>query len=95
MNLKENYERLFGKMPTENKLGQRITPKQPSLTENQQNKFFQLQKAFQQQYPSKQLRLKEGYILVDNLIVERAETLLNKNNNQIITTLKSFTKKCL
>ncbi len=91
MNLKENYERLFGKMIVENKLGQRINATvQPTLTEKEQLRFSNIQKSFQHQYPNKQLRLREGYVIVDNMIVERMETFFKKNNAQISTTLKQY-----
>lgn len=94
-NLKENYERLFGPMKKENKLGLRLNENVEKfvLTEQQQNKFFVIQKKFQQQYPNHQLRLKEGFVLVNNLIVEKVETFIKKDNNSIIMTLKSFVKK--
>jgi hypothetical protein len=91
VNLKENYERLFGKMIVENKLGQRIkTPVANSLTEKEQLRFSNIQKSFQHQYPNKQLRLREGFIIVDNMIVERMETFFKKNNAQISLTLKQY-----
>jgi hypothetical protein len=91
VNLKENYERLFGKMIVENKLGQRIkTPVANSLTEKEQLRFSNIQKSFQHQYPNKQLRLREGFVIVDNMIVERMETFFKKNNAQISLTLKQY-----
>jgi hypothetical protein len=91
MNLKENYERLFGKMIVENKLGQRIKQSTPnSLTEKEQLRFSNIQKSFQHQYPNKQLRLREGFVIVDNMIVERMETFFKKNNAQISLTLKQY-----
>lgn len=93
VNLKENYERFFGKMTTENKLGHRISaPNKPILTESEQNRFHSLQKVYQKQYPMNQLRLKEGYVMVNNMIVEKIETFIKKNNNQIIQILKSYSR---
>jgi len=92
MNLVENYKKLFGDFIKEDKLGHRIQPTKQILSESHQKRFNVIQKEYQKQYPSKQLRLKEGFVCVDNLVVERAETFLDKNNNQIIQLLKSYSK---
>ena len=94
VNLKENYIRLFGKMPEENRNGQRIKDADPiTLTETEMNRWVNLQRKFNAQYPKRNLQLKHGKVYVDTLLVEDAKRFLSLDNNGMIQKLKSSVQK--
>ena len=95
MNLKERYEKLFGKMEQLNHLGQKVkdpTTKQP-VSESDMQRWEALNKYFRNQYPTHTLQMKEGLIMVNKVVVENAESFFAKNNNQISSLLKGVCSK--
>jgi len=77
MNLKENYERFFGKItknPTE-----KIKP----LSESQKVRFSNITKNLAIKFPNAPLTIQGGYVYAAGIKVELAETFLSKSNIQI------------
>lgn len=91
MTLKENYERLFGPMIEENRLGQKVKKTVPVqlLTEAQQTKWKMLVNAFNAQYPKRALKIVNGEVRMDGFLVESAQTFLNRDRSGMIQTLKA------
>lgn len=84
MNLKENYERFFGKIPE--------SQKQPKviLSESQKARFTNLSHSMRLKYPNAPLTLKEGYVWMGSKKVEPVETFLNRSSLQINEMVRSF-----
>lgn len=96
MNLKENYERLFGKMDTFNKLGQKTNTNQKQefqLTTEQQNVWKQISNGFSHQYPKRTLLIKQGNVVVDGHFVENANKFFKMNRNQQVHIIKTAVTK--
>ncbi len=84
MNLKENYERFFGKIPENEK------QKQTILSESQKAKFTNLCQSMKFKYPNAPLTLKEGYVWMGSKKVEPVETFINRSALQINEMVRSF-----
>jgi hypothetical protein len=84
MNLKENYERFFGKINQE--------PKQTNktLTSEQKTRFINLSHQLKLKYPNAPLTLKEGFVWMGNKKVEQADKFLNRSAMQIQEMVRSF-----
>lgn len=84
MNLKENYERFFGKMPEKQK------EKKLVLTESQKARFTNLSHSMKLKYPNAPLTLKEGFVWMGSKKVEPIEIFLNRPALQINEMVRSF-----
>lgn len=95
MNLKENYERFFGKMETFDKLGGKTgnAIKEDPLTQTQQNFWRRVNSAFTAKYPKRKLENKNGYIQVDGHIVESSQTFFKRSLQEMTTKIRSTLQK--
>ena len=84
MNLKENYERFFGKITEKQKQTKVI------LSESQKARFTNLSQSMMLKYPNAPLTLKEGYVWMGSKKVEQVETFLNRSSLQINEMVRSF-----
>ena len=96
MNLKENYERLFGKMETMDRLGhtQPTNKTVPvKLTESEISKWNKIHRAFQSTYPSRALTQRYGSVYIDDRLVENVAAFLKLDNKTIVNKIKSTVQK--
>lgn len=81
--LKENYERFFGK----------IEPKEiekVNLTEQQKQRFTNLSKLCSQKYPHAPLTLKEGWVWIGSKKLEPIEKFNKRSSINIQEMVRSF-----
>lgn len=83
MNLKENYERFFGKMNSDEDTGF-------ALTESQLNRFSNLSRTLGQKYPNAPLTLKEGFVFMGRKKVQPASEFLKKSGMEIQEMVRVF-----
>lgn len=96
MNLKENYEKLFGKMDEFNHLGQKMKTKVKEsvpLTESQTLKLQKINKYFNKQYNGSTLSVKNNQVTVNGVIVEDVTKFLGRSDSSIMTVLKNYANK--
>lgn len=74
MNLKENYERFFGTMPSTKQ------SKVQSLNEDQKYKWSTLNQILSKKYPNVPLTIREGYVYMAGKKSEPVESFLNKTS---------------
>ena len=84
MNLKENYERFFGRLET------RKSEKIEKLSEEQKKKFMNLSRVLADKYPNAPMTIKEGYMWVGARKVEPANKFLNRTSLEIQEFVRSF-----
>ena len=84
MNLKENYERFFGKIPETQK------EKKTVLNESQKARFTNLSQSMRLKYPNAPLTLKEGYVWMGTKKLEPVEKFLTRSALQINEMVRSF-----
>jgi hypothetical protein len=88
MNLKENYERFFGKM------SQTSQPtKSTTLTEDQKQKWLTLSNTLGRKYPNVPLTIREGFVYVGNKKFEDVVTFLSKSSLTIQEQVRSLSLK--
>lgn len=84
MNLKENYERFFGKIE-ESKQEKKVV-----LNEDQKQRFINLSKICAQKYPNAPLTLKEGYVWIGYKKLELYEKFMTRTSLNIQELVRSF-----
>lgn len=84
MNLKQNYERFFGKIETKEQNS--VKP----LTESQKKKFVNLSRELARKYPNAPMTIKEGYVWIGSKKIEPASEYLNRPSLQIQEQVRSF-----
>lgn len=94
-NLKETYNRLFGELPEEDRVGRSVSkPKAKQvINEAQMKSWLHLHKTFKTQYPGRSLAMTEGVIKLDGHIVESAETFLKRDLGSMVQVLKATHQK--
>lgn len=95
MNLKENYERLFGQLDECDFSGRKVVPKAPKHkpTDEQMSKWLRLHKAFSTQYPDRKLSLSEGVVTLDGHLVENATDFLNRDIPTMIQVVRNTNRQ--
>lgn len=87
MNLKENYERFFGTMPTT------VQAKVQPLTEEQKLKWSTLNQILSKKYPNVPLTMREGYVYMAGKKTETVETFFNKSSLAIQEQVRVLSNK--
>lgn len=94
MNLAENYKRLFGQFDQQNKLGQRtVAQNHVGLSEQENKKWLKISEAASKQFPSDHIYLKEGYLVVNGLLVDKISEVLKNDTNAIMQNIKNYSGK--
>lgn len=93
-NLAETYTRLFGALPTEDRVGK--TVKQPVqkqvISESQMKTWLNLHRTFKTQYPMRSLVMSEGKIKLDGYVVESAEKFLKRDLKSMVEVLRNASR---
>lgn len=84
MNLKENYERFFGKIEPQSDAG--VQP----LNESQKTRFQNLSHTLRLKYPNAPITLKNGFVWLGNKKVELVQDFLKRSSLQIHEMVRSF-----
>lgn len=84
MNLKQNYERFFGKLETKTEI-QKV-----KLTESEKQRFTELSKILSGKYPNAPLTIKEGNVWIGSKKIEPAQEFLKKTSLQIQEQVRAF-----
>lgn len=84
MNLKENYERFFGKIETKTEI------QQAKLTESEKQRFVNLSKILSGKYPNAPLTIKEGNVWIGSKKIGSASEFLKKTSLQIQEQVRVF-----
>lgn len=95
INLKENYERFFGKMETLDRLGGKTkeTVQEEGLSAEQQNFWTRVNSAFSSKYPRRKLENKNGYIQVDGHIVESSKTFFKRSLQEMTMKIRATVQR--
>jgi len=93
--LKENYERLFGKMPQTDKLGHKISekPAQTPIPGESSVRFEHINRAFKQKYPNRTLSQRNGKVYVDNIMLENVDTFLSRPNQEVVQRINNLIRR--
>lgn len=84
MNLKENYERFFGKIEPKREI------EKTQLTEQQKQRFTNISKLCAQKYPHAPLTLKEGWVWIGSKKLENIEEFNKRSSINIQELVRSF-----
>jgi len=84
MNLKENYERFFGKIETKTEV------QKTTLTDSEKQRFTNLSKILSGKYPNAPLTIKEGNVWIGSKRVGPASEFLKKTSLQIQEQVRVF-----
>ena len=84
MNLKNNYERFFGRIDESKEI------EKVNLTEKDKQRFANLSKILSGKYPHAPMTLKEGWVWFGNKKIEKADTFLKKTSLQIQEQVRVF-----
>lgn len=93
MNLKENYERYFGKIKPLNENGTAIKPKTKTLTEEDVQKWQKAQKTINNQFPGTTVSVLGKFVYLNNHLVETTEKFFQRSLGGMIQTLKATRQK--
>jgi hypothetical protein len=84
MNLKENYERFFGKMDEPEQ------KKNPIISEDVRGRFAYVATIMAKKYPNAPLTIKEGYVWMGGKKVEPAAEFVSRPSQTIHEMVRSF-----
>lgn len=84
MNLKENYQRFFGKLESKPEI------EKTELTEAQKQRFSNLSKILSGKYPNAPMTIREGYVWFGNRKIEEVAKFLKKSSLQIQEQVRVF-----
>ncbi len=93
--LKENYERLFGKMYQTDRLGHRISEDKVEKTPSAKSsiRFDCINRAFKQKYPTRTLTQRNGKVYVDNIMLENVDTFLARPNQEVVQRINNLIRR--
>ena len=84
MNLKENYERFFGKM------SEHTEPVKQLLDKSTTQRFSNIASQLSMKYPNAPLTIKDGFVYMGFKKIEEANKFINRSNKQIHEMVRSF-----
>lgn len=84
MNLKENYQRFFGKLESKPEI------EKTELTEAQKQRFSNLSKILSGKYPNAPMTIREGYVWFGNRKIKEVAKFLKKSSLQIQEQVRVF-----